>query len=198
MGINLAKGQKINLTKDTNNLKTILVGMGWDCQTGKIEKKGLFGKVTLVDAPDIDLDASAYIMGTTGRVARVYYGKKDSSGVHHTGDNLTGEGDGDDEQIIVRLNEVPGNVNKIAFTVDIYQFASRKQSFGMVKNAYIRLVNMDTNTELCRFELGDNFNTESAVVAGEIYRDKDGINWKFNPIGQGLNGGRDDLERMYS
>ena len=188
MGINLTKGSKIDLTKGNSGLNEILVGLGWDPQ----QKRGLFG---LGGSSDFDLDASAYVMGDNGRIDRVYYGHRTGSGVYHTGDNLTGHGDGDDEQLIITLSNVPANATKIGFTVDIYQAASRCQNFGMVKNAYIRLVDKATGQEICRYNLGDDFKKETAVIMGEVYRHNG--EWKFSAIGAGFNDGRRALEDYY-
>lgn len=189
MGINLTKGEKISLTKDNAGLNEIVIGLGWDVN----QKRGLFG---FGSGANFDLDASAYLMGDSGRVDRIYYGKTNGSGVKHNGDNLTGEGEGDDEQLEVTLNKVPANVTRIGFTVDIYQADARKQSFGQVQNAFIRLVNKANGQELCRYNLGSDFKDETAVVMGEVYRH--GSEWKFNAIGQGFKDGRNALERHYA
>ena len=180
MPINLAKGQKVDLTKGNPGLSKILIGLGWD--TNKYD-----------GGADFDLDAAAFLTGDNGKVARdedfVFYGnlKHDSEAVIHTGDNLTGEGDGDDEVIKVDLSKVPANVSKIDFTVTIYEAEKRNQNFGQVSNAYIRVVDETTNTELIRFDLGEDFSIETAVVVGEIYHYNG--EWKFNAIGSGFQGG---------
>ena len=180
MAISLKKGQKVDLTKTNPGLKNILIGLGWD--TNKYDG----GK-------DFDLDSSVFLLGANGKVASdddfVFYGnlKHKSGAVEHLGDNLTGAGDGDDEEIIVDLGKVPENVAKIDFTVTIYEAEERKQNFGQVENAFIRVVNKATNEELIRYDLGEDFSIETAVVIGELYRNKG--EWKFNAIGSGFEGG---------
>lgn len=180
MPINLTKGQKVNLSKDNPGLKNIMVGLGWD--------------VNAFDSgADFDLDASAFLAGANGKCPMdkdfIFYGnlEHESGAVKHMGDNLTGEGDGDDEQIEVDLSLVPGNIEKIAFTVTIYEAESRRQNFGQVSNAYIHIMDTATNTELLRFDLGEDFSIETAVVVGELY--KHNGEWKFNAIGSGYQGG---------
>ena len=180
MPINLAKGQKVDLTKGNPGLKSIMVGLGWD--------------VNAFDSgADFDLDAAAFMVGANGKCPTekefVFYGNLShvSGSVNHMGDNLTGEGDGDDEQIQVDLTKVPSNVEKIAFTVTIYDAESRRQNFGQVSNAFIRLVDEATGTELIRYDLGEDFSIETAVVVGELYRNNG--EWKFNAIGSGFQGG---------
>ena len=180
MPINLTKGQKVNLSKDNPGLKNIMVGLGWD--------------VNAFDSgADFDLDASAFLAGANGKCPMdkdfIFYGnlEHESGAVKHMGDNLTGEGDGDDEQIEVDLSLVPGNIEKIAFTVTIYEAESRRQNFGQVSNAYIHIMDTATNTELLRFDLGEDFSIETAVVVGELY--KHNGEWKFNAIGSGFQGG---------
>ena len=180
MPINLTKGQKVNLSKDNPGLKNIMVGLGWD--------------VNAFDSgADFDLDASAFLAGANGKCPMdkdfIFYGnlEHESGAVKHMGDNLTGEGDGDDEQIVVDLSKVPANVERIAFTVTIYEAESRRQNFGQVSNAYIHIMDTATNTELLRFDLGEDFSIETAVVVGELY--KHNGEWKFNAIGSGFQGG---------
>lgn len=181
MSISLQKGQKISLTKDENGndrgLDKVIVGLGWDAA-----KKGLFGKT-------IDCDASV-LMLENGKLTNfkkdvVYYGntKHSSKSVKHSGDNLTGDGDGDDEQIIIKLNQVPDEYDKLVIVVNIYQAHSKKQDFGLIKNAYMHIFDADTNEELVRYNLTDDYAGKTAVVVGEIYR-KNG-EWKVNAIGQG-------------
>ncbi len=180
MPISLQKGQKVDLTKGNPGLKNIMVGLGWD--------------VNKYDGgADFDLDAAAFLLGENGQTPTtdefVFYGnlKHKSGAVEHMGDNLTGEGDGDDEQIVVNLQKIPANVVRIAFTVTIYEAEERRQNFGQVSNAYIRIVDSDTNRELIRYDLGEDFSIETAVVVGEIYRHNG--EWKFNAIGSGFQGG---------
>lgn len=188
MAINLKKGQKVDLTKSNPGLKKILIGLGWD--------------VNKYDGgSEFDLDAAAFMLDSTGKAPTenqfVFYSNlKDPSGaVEHTGDNLTGEGEGDDEQIIIDLSLVPEVIEKIDFTVTIYEAEDRNQNFGQVSNAYIRVVNMDNNEELIRYDLGEDFSIETAVVVGEIYRNKG--EWKFNAIGSGFQGGLAALVRNF-
>lgn len=184
MGINLQKGQKIDLTKGGGGLRQVMVGLGWDEAE---QPRGFFAP----KPQPIDCDASAILCGTNGRVISndisqccVYFGnlRHSSGAIVHQGDNLTGEGDGDDEQIMVNLPMVPSQVDKIVFVVNIYDARSRKQHFGLIRNAFIRLVDMDHKTEICRFNLSENYNNMTGLVVGEIYR-KNG-EWKFNAIGQ--------------
>lgn len=180
MSINLTKGQKIDLTKENPSLKNIMVGLGWDVNTYD-------------SGADFDLDASAFLAGANGKCPRetdfIFYGNLEhsSGAVKHMGDNLTGEGDGDDEQIEVDLTKLPDNIEKVAFTVTIYDADKRRQNFGQVQNSYIRIVDMSTNTELIRYDLGEDFSIETAIVVGELYRHNG--NWKFNAIGSGFQGG---------
>ena len=188
MAVSLSKGQKVDLTKGNPGLSKIIVGLGWD--TNKYD-----------GGADFDLDAAAFLLAANGKVASdsdfVFYGnlKHSSGGVEHMGDNLTGEGDGDDEQIKVNLAAVPASVDKIGFTVTIYEAESRKQNFGQVSNAYIRIVDETSNAELIRYDLGEDFSVETAVVVGELYRNNG--EWKFNAIGSGFNGGLAALCRQY-
>ena len=180
MAINLVKGQKTNLTKDNPNLSKILVGLGWDV------KKYDGGY-------DFDLDASAFLVGANGKVANdadfiFYHNLKHSSGaVEHTGDNLTGAGEGDDEVIRVDLKKLPANVERVAFTVTIYDADVRRQNFGQVSNAFIHITDEITGRELIRYDLGEDFSIETAIVVGELYRNAG--EWKFNAIGSGFKGG---------
>jgi len=163
MPINLTKGQKVSLTKGNPGLKKIMVGLGWD--------------VNAFDSgADFDLDASAFLAEANGKCPSekefIFYGNLEhsSGSVKHMGDNLTGEGDGDDEQIEVDLSLLPANIEKVAFTVTIYDAENRRQNFGQVSNAYCRIVDESTNTELIRFDLGEDFSIETAVVVGELYK----------------------------
>lgn len=180
MPINLSKGQKVDLTKGNPGLKNIMVGLGWD--------------VNAFDSgADFDLDAAAFMLSADGKCPTdkefVFYGnlKHPSDAVNHMGDNLTGDGDGDDEQIQIDLSKVPANIEKIAFTVTIYDAEIRHQNFGQVSNAFIRLVDESNGTELIRYDLGEDFSIETAVVVGELYRNNG--EWKFNAIGSGFQGG---------
>ena len=188
MAISLQKGQKVDLTKGNPGLKKLLIGLGWD--TNKYD-----------GGADFDLDAAAFLLGDNGKVTSdedfVFYNnlKHKSGAVEHMGDNLTGEGEGDDEEIKVDLSKVPPQITKIDFTVTIYDAEARRQTFGQVSNAYIRVVDDTTGKELIRYDLGEDFSVETAVVVGEIYRNKG--EWKFNAIGSGWKGGLAALGRDY-
>lgn len=177
--VSLVKGQKVDLTKGNAGLKQIIVGLGWDANK--------------YDGDNFDLDAAAFLLGADGKVRNsddfVYYNnlKHSSGAVQHVGDNLTGSGNGDDEQIIVDLTKIPADVEKIAFTVTIYMAEERLQNFGMVSNSYIRMINKDNDEEMIRYGLGEDYSTETAMVLGELYRHNG--EWKFNAIGQGYSGG---------
>ena len=180
MAINLKKGQKVDLTKTNPGLTKIMVGLGWD--TNKYD-----------GGADFDLDASAFLLGENGRANSeadfVFYGnqKHASESVIHCGDNKTGEGECDDEQILVDLSKVPAEISKIAFTVTIYDYETRKQNFGQVSNAFIRIVNTANNEELIRYDLSEDFSIETAVVVAELYRNNG--EWKFSAVGSGFSGG---------
>lgn len=180
MPISLKKGQKVSLTKDNPGLTKVVVGLGWD--VNQFDTGG-----------DFDLDAAAFLLTDTGKVSGqgdfVFFGnlKHSSGSVQHMGDNLTGVGDGDDEQIQVDLTKVPDQITKIAFTVTIYEAESRRQNFGQINNAFIRIYNEATGEEMLRYDLGEDFSIETAVVFGEVY--KNGNEWKFNAIGSGYQGG---------
>ena len=177
MPISLQKGQKVSLTKGNPGLTKVVVGLGWDVNS--FDTGG-----------DFDLDAAAFLLGESGKVTSsgdfVFYGnlKHSSGAVEHLGDNLTGEGAGDDEQIRIDLTKVPDNIQRIAFTVTIYDAAERRQNFGQVSNAYVRVVDESTGMELIRYDLEEDFSIETAIVVAEIYRPNG--EWKFNAIGQGV------------
>ena len=180
MPINLSKGQKVDLTKGNPGLKNVMVGLGWD--------------VNAFDSgADFDLDAAAFMVDSNGKCPTekefVFYGNLEhpSGAIKHMGDNRTGDGEGDDEQIEVNLADIPANIEKIAFTATIYDAETRRQNFGQVSNAYIRLVNVETNEEIIRYDLGEDFSIETAVVVGEIYRHNGEC--KFNAMGSGFQGG---------
>lgn len=176
MSLSLVKGQKINLSKEVEGLSKVVVGLGWDAA-----KKGLFGQVS-----KIDCDASAIVLGENDSYRGVaYYGNRslENGCVYHHGDNLTGDGDGDDEQITVDLNKLSNGVSKVVFVVNIYDCNSRRQDFGMIKNAFIRLVDKTTGKEICRYNLSENYSGKTAMVFAEVYK-KDN-EWRFNAIGQG-------------
>ena len=184
MSVNLQKGQKVDLIKGNAGLKALVVGLGWDEAPKKFS---LFSK-----REDIDCDASALLINAqsgklAGPIDVVYYGQlmHRSGAVRHCGDNLTGAGEGDDEQIIVELNKVPADFSKIVFVVTIYQARERNQQFGMIKNAFIRVVDADTGTELCKYNLSENYDGKTAMIFGEVYRYNN--EWKFGAIGEPTN-----------
>ena len=190
MGVNLAKGQSVSLDK---NMNMALIGLGWD--TNRYDG----GK-------DFDLDASAFLLNADGKVRKdedfIFYGNLKSSdgSVRHTGDNLTGEGDGDDEVLIIDFSKVPSDIQKIAITVTIYDAQERSQNFGQVSNAYVRVARMANEndmvgTEVLKFDLAEEFSIETALVVCEIY--KNGDDWKFNAVGAGYQGGLEALCRTY-
>lgn len=180
MPINLTKGQKVDLTKGNPGLKNMMVGLGWDVNA--FDSGAAF-----------DLDAAAFMLGENGKCPTdkefIFYGNLEhaSGGVKHMGDNLTGEGEGDDEQIQIDLSKIPSTVTRIAFTVTIYDAEVRRQNFGQVSNAFIRIVDESNGQELIRYDLGEDFSIETAVVVGELYRNNG--EWKFNAIGSGFQGG---------
>ena len=178
----------VDLTKKNPVLKKIMVGLGWD--------------VNAFDSgSDFDLDAAAFMLGANGKCPTekefIFYGnlKHASESVIHMGDNLTGEGEGDDEQIMIDLSKVPVNIERIAFTVTIYDAEARRQNFGQVSNAFVRIFNEVTGEEILRYDLGEDFSIETAVVFGELY--KNGDEWKFNAIGSGYQGGLAALCNSY-
>ncbi len=180
MGISLKKGEKVDLTKGNPGLSKVIVGLGWD--TNKYDGGFSF-----------DLDAAAFVLGADGKVKSdadfIFYNNlQDKSGsITHLGDNLTGEGEGDDEQVKIELSKVPAEVERISFTVTIHEAEERAQNFGQISNSFIRVVNEETREELIRYDLGEDFSVETALVVGELYRHKD--EWKFNAIGSGFQGG---------
>jgi tellurium resistance protein TerD len=175
MGVSLAKGGNVSLTKEAPGLTAVVVGLGWDARS--------------TTGTDFDLDASAILCNATGKVVSdahfVFFNnlKSPDGSVEHTGDNLTGEGEGDDEQVKVDLATVPAEVDKIVFPVSIYEAESRSQSFGQIRNAFIRVVNQAGGAEIARYDLSEDASTETAMVFGEIYRN--GADWKFRAVGQG-------------
>lgn len=181
MSVNLQKGQKVELRKsDGGSLRRVMVGLGWDEVK---QTRGFFAP----KPQDIDCDASAFLcMGgrLTSNQDVVYFGnlRHGSGAVAHMGDNLTGAGEGDDEQILVDLSVLPGQYDKIVFVVNIYQAAQRRQHFGMIQNAFIRICDAETNQELCRYNLSENYDGMTAMIFGELYLYKG--QWKFNAIGQ--------------
>ncbi|CAM4214839.1 TerD family protein [Bacillus cereus] len=188
MVIQLQKGQKIDLGKTSPGLTKAVIGLGWDIKSYD-------------GGSDFDLDASAFLLDVNGKCTKetdfIFYNNLQSpcGSVLHTGDNRTGEGDGDDEQLVVDLKKVPADVHKIAITVTIYDGEGRNQNFGQVGNAFVRLANEETNEEVLRFDLGEDFSIETAVVFCELYRHNG--QWKFNAVGSGFQGGLGALVRAY-
>ncbi|GAA4979940.1 calcium homeostasis/redox stress adaptation protein [Yinghuangia aomiensis] len=189
MAVSLSKGGNVSLTKEAagGTLSAIVVGLGWDLRTTTGE--------------DFDLDASAIVVNQTGKVASdqhfVFFNNAATpdGNVQHTGDNKTGEGEGDDEQIKVNLAGLPADIDKIVFPVSVYDAENRKQSFGQVRNAFIRIVNAADNTELARYDLSEDASTETAMLFGEIYRN--GAEWKFRALGQGYASGLAGIAKDY-
>jgi len=180
MGINLSKGERINLSKEAPSLKKVGVGLGWDTNSTDT-------------GVDFDLDASVFMLGANGKIPSekhfIFYNNLTSpdGGVKHTGDNLTGAGDGDDETLFIELAKVDAAINELVFVVTIHEAEKRKQNFGQVRNAFIRLYDQETNKEVAKFELDEDFSKETAVEFGKLYK-KDG-QWRFQAVGQGYNSG---------
>ena len=193
MSVSLQKGQKVNLSKDNAGLAKVIVGLGWDEAKPSGGGGGgffatLFGGGAATTHQAIDCDASAIMLKNGKFVDRtdlVYFGnlKHKSGTVNHMGDNLTGEGEGDDEQIVIDLSRVPSEYDKIVIVVNIYQAVQRKQHFGMIENAFIRLVDARNNKEMCKYNLTENYSGMTAMIFGEIYRHNG--EWKFNAMGNG-------------
>ncbi len=179
MAVSLSKGGNISLTKAAPGLTAVLVGLGWDART--------------TTGQDFDLDASALLLSVTNRVRSdadfVFYNnlRSPDGSVVHTGDNRTGDGDGDDEQLTVQLDAVPGDVDRISFCVSIHDADARQQNFGQVRNAFIRVLNLGDGSELARYDLSEDASTETAMAFGELYRN--GAEWKFRAVGQGYASG---------
>lgn len=198
MSVSLQKGQKVNLSKENAGLTSIVIGLGWDeaPQSGGF-LGGLFGK-----NKTIDCDASAILLQNGKFVDKndlVYFGNlvHKSNTVIHQGDNLTGEGDGDDEQIVIDLSRVPAQYDRIVIVVNIYEAVKKRQHFGMIRNAFIRLVDARNNREICKYSLTDDYSEMTAMIFGEVYR-RNG-EWKFSAIGQGTkDSGLSELCRRYS
>jgi tellurium resistance protein TerD len=187
MGISLSKGGNISLSKESPGLARILIGLGWDARA--------------TDGQEFDLDASAFLLAANGKVRSdadfIFYKQLKSSdgSVEHTGDNRTGDGDGDDEEIKVDLTRVPADIDKIVISVTIYDATPRAQNFGMVSAAFIRVVNSDNNVEITRFDLSEDASIETAMIFGEVYRH--GTDWKFRAVAQGFKNGLHGLCTMY-
>lgn len=187
MAISLQKGGNVNLSKEAPSMSKMTVGLGWD--------------VRATDGADFDLDASAFLLNESGKVRSdadfIFYNQSKSAdgSVQHMGDNRTGAGDGDDEQINIDLSKVPADVAKIAVCVTIHEADVRRQNFGMVSSAYIRCVNADSNSEVAKYDLSEDASTETAMIFGEIYRHNG--DWKFKAIGQGFAGGLGPLAKNF-
>lgn len=179
MALSLSKGGNISLSKADPNLTRILVGLGWDARS--------------TSGNDFDLDASAFLLSEHGKVRSdadfIFYNQLKSAdgSVEHTGDNRTGQGDGDDEAIRIDLSRVPQEITRIIFPVTIHDADARRQNFGMVRNAFIRVANADTQIEIARYDLSEDASVETAMIFGEVYRH--GPEWKFRAVGQGYAGG---------
>ncbi|MCQ6275564.1 TerD family protein [Bacillus sp. V3B] len=188
MAIQLSKGQRIDLTKNDPTLQKMVIGLGWDVKQ-------------FDGGQDYDIDASAFILNANGKCRSeldfIFYNNLQSAdgSVIHTGDNRTGEGDGDDEQIKIDLSKIPQDVQRIAITVTIHDADARHQNFGQISNAFVRLVNEDTGVEVLHYDLGEDFSIETAVIFCEIY--KHGNDWKFNAVGSGYQGGLQSLVHAY-
>jgi stress response protein SCP2 len=199
MSVSLQKGQKVSLSKDNAGLAHVIVGLGWD----EVQKpSGGFLKSMFSSEPQaIDCDASAILLKNGKLVHKddlVYFGnlRHPSGTVIHQGDNLTGAGEGDDEQIVIDLSKVPQDYDRIVIVVTIYQAVKRRQNFGMIENAFIRLVDARNNNEMCKYNLTDNYSGMTAMIFGEVYRHNG--EWKFNAIGQGTSDpGLNELIRRY-
>jgi tellurium resistance protein TerD len=187
MGVSLSKGGNVSLTKEAPGMTAILAGLGWDART--------------TTGADFDLDASALMVDANGKILGdsyfIFFNNLNSpdGSVQHTGDNLTGEGDGDDEVIKMNLATVPAEVDKVVVAVSIYDADNRGQSFGQVRNAYMRVVNQADNSEIARYDLSEDASTETAMIFGEIYRN--GAEWKFRAVGQGYSSGLAGIARDY-
>lgn len=187
MAVSLTKGANVSLSKEAPGLKSIRVGLGWDTR--------------VTDGSAFDLDASVFVLGQNGKVRSdgdfIFFNNLSGAGgaVVHQGDNLTGEGEGDDEIVVVSLDRLPADVAKVSFAVTIYEADKRRQNFGMVSNAFIRVVNGDGGTEIARYDLSEDASTETAMIFGELYRH--GAEWKFKAIGQGFGGGLSPLARSF-
>ena len=186
MAISLSKGGNVSLSKEAPGLDEIMVGLGWD--------------VRATDGQDFDLDASAFLLKADGKVRAdsdfCFYNNKDIQGaVIHQGDNRTGEGDGDDEQIKIVLSKIPADIDKVAVAVTIHEGEQRSQSFGQVSNAFIRIVDNKTGAEIVRYDLSEDASVETAMILGEVYRNAG--DWKFRAVGQGFKGGLGPLASNY-
>ena len=187
MAVSLSKGGNVSLSRSVPSLQRILVGLGWDARA--------------TSGDDFDLDASVFLLGENGKVSRdedfIYYNQLQSlcGSVEHTGDNRTGAGDGDDEAVKINLSKVPASIKRLAVSVTIHDAEARKQNFGQVSDAFIRIVNLDNDVEIVRFDLSEDYSTETAMIFGEVYRHND--EWKFKAVGQGFAGGLEAMCRQF-
>jgi tellurium resistance protein TerD len=187
MAVSLSKGGNVSLSKEAPGLKSIKVGLGWDTR--------------VTDGSAFDLDASVFVLNEGGKVRSdadfvFYNNKKGADGaIEHQGDNTTGEGEGDDEVVNVSLDKLPAEITKLSFAVTIHEADGRKQNFGMVSNAFMRVVNGDGGAEIARYDLSEDASTETAMIFGELYRH--GAEWKFKAIGQGFAGGLGPLAKSF-
>lgn len=187
MAISLQKGGNVNLSKEAPGMSKMIVGLGWDVRS--------------TDGDGFDLDASAFLLNNTGKVRGdqdfIFYNQSKSAdgSIQHAGDNRTGDGEGDDESIVIELDKVPADIEKIAVCVTIHEAEARRQNFGMVSSAYVRCVNATGNVEVARFDLSEDASVETAMIFGEIYRHNG--EWKFKAIGQGFAGGLGPLAKNF-
>jgi tellurium resistance protein TerD len=187
MTISLNKGANLSLSKTDPGLQNVIIGLGWDARA--------------TEGQDFDLDASAFMLKNDGKVRSdadfIFYNQPRSAcgAVEHTGDNLTGQGDGDDEAVVLQLNKIPAAIERIAFTVTIHEGEARKQNFGQVRYAFIRVVNKDSGVEIARYDLSEDASVETAMIFGEIYLHSG--EWKFKAVGQGFSGGLAVLAKQY-
>jgi tellurium resistance protein TerD len=187
MAISLQKGGNVNLSKEAPGLSKMVVGLGWDTRA--------------TDGAAFDLDGAAFLLNASGKVRSdadfIFYNnlKSADGSITHSGDNKTGDGDGDDETVTIDLARVPADVDKIALCVTIHEAEGRRQNFGQVSKAFVRCVNANGNTEIARYDLSEDGSTEAAMVFGEVYRA--GADWKFRAIGQGFKGGLGPLAKNY-
>lgn len=187
MGVSLSKGGNVSLSKADPQMTRVLIGLGWDDRS--------------TDGVDFDLDASAFLLSANGKVRGdndfIFYNnlKSNCGSVEHTGDNRTGDGDGDDESLKINLASIPADVEKVVFTVTIHDAEARRQNFGQVANAFIRVVNELSNIEIARYDLSEDASTETAMIFGELYRH--GAEWKFRAVGQGYAGGLAAMATQY-
>ena len=187
MAVSLTKGGNVSLSKEAPGITKVLIGLGWDARA--------------TDGGAFDLDANVFMVDAGGKVRSdadfIFYNnpKSTDGSVEHTGDNKTGDGAGDDEAIKVDMSKVPADIQKVIVAVTIHEGETRKQNFGMVSNAFVRVVNQDGAKEIARYDLSEDASTETAMIFGELYRA--GTDWKFRAVGQGYNGGLAPLARTF-